>query len=284
MTMIACDLGSNTFRVVEIDCKTKERVKEFEKIVKTAEGITKSGKICNRAVKRVISAIEEAKELFDLSDAVAMATAAMRKATNSDEVLNKIFEKTGLKIEIIDAEQEADFVRVAIENVLKDVDNYIIMDLGGGSTELILKEEFATFDIGIVTIVDKYALENIKDGIEKEFLPIRSYAKTVKKPQIFVATAGTPTTVAAFLQGLNYTEYDYKKINTTTLTILQIESALEQLLEMDEKERIKWVGVGRDDLIIAGILMFVEIVKIFGFDKVLVIDDGLREGLALSMC
>ena len=278
--MIACDLGSNTFRVVEIDCATKVRLKEFEKIVRTAEGIASSGKINDKAIQRVIAAVDEAKELFDLKDAKAVATAAMRKATNSDEVLSRIFNKTGLKIEIIDAKEEASYVREAVEAYLDE--EYIIMDLGGGSTELILKDEDVSFDIGIVTMVDKY--DFIKEGIKKEFVAIREFAKSVKKPQTFVATAGTPTTVASFLQGFDYENYDYKKINGTILTTVQIEDALKQLLEMSEEERIRWVGTGRADLIVAGILMFVEIVNIFGFDEVLVIDDGLREGVALSLC
>ena len=280
--MIACDLGSNTFRVVEIDCATKVRLKEFEKIVRTAEGIGHSGKINDEAIKRVIDAILEAKELFDLSSAKAVATAAMRKATNSDEVLSQIFNETGLEIEIIDGKIEAYFVRKAIEAYVDD--DYLIMDLGGGSTELILKKEDCSFDVGIVTMVDKYAHSSIQGGIEKEFEVIKAFAKNVKKPQIFVATAGTPTTVASFLYGLDYENYDYKKINGTILTTVQIEDALKQLLEMSEEERIRWVGTGRADLIVAGILMFVEIVKIFGFDEVLVIDDGLREGLALRLC
>jgi exopolyphosphatase/guanosine-5'-triphosphate,3'-diphosphate pyrophosphatase len=206
----------------------------------------------------------------------------MRKATNSDDVLNRIFRETGLEIEIIDGKQEAFYVRKAIEAY---VDNdYIIMDLGGGSTELILKHDDKSFNVGIVTIVDKYSLENIEEGIEKEFESLKEFAKSIQKPKIFVATAGTPTTVAAFLKGMDYNHYDYKKINGTILTINQIDRVLSQLLEMSEDERIRWVGVGRDDLIIAGILMFKKIVEFFGFYDVLVIDDGLREGVAFSMC
>jgi exopolyphosphatase/guanosine-5'-triphosphate,3'-diphosphate pyrophosphatase len=280
--MIACDLGSNTFRVVEIDCQTKQRVKEFEKIVRTAENLAHSGKITDKAVDRVIEAINEAKESFDLSSAKAVATAAMRKASNRDEVLEKILKETGLKIEVIDGKKEAFYVKKAVKEYV-DCD-FIIMDLGGGSTELILKDEDRSFDIGIVTLVDKYGVKDIDRGIKREFESIREFAHIVKKPETFVATAGTPTTVAAFLYGMDYKSYDYRKINGTVLTISQIESALQQLLKMSEDERINWVGVGRDDLIIAGIMMFIEIVKIFGFEKVMVIDDGLREGLALSYC
>jgi exopolyphosphatase/guanosine-5'-triphosphate,3'-diphosphate pyrophosphatase len=280
--MIACDLGSNTFRVVEIDCDLKVRLKEFERVVRTADGITHDGKISDEAIKRIIKAIQEAKEIFDLSHSKAVTTAAMRKASNSDEVLEHIFKATGLEFEVIDSKKEAFYVRVAVENVIKVKDNYIIMDLGGGSTELILKHEDISFDIGIVTMVDKYM--DINEGIEKEFEDIRAFSKRVKGIKTFVATAGTPTTVASYIHGLDCESYDYKKINGTILTLSQIDDVLADLLEMSESQRVKWVGTGKADLIIAGIVMFKEIVKIFGFDEVLVIDDGLREGVALENC
>jgi len=281
--LIACDLGSNTFRVVDVDCDTKERVKEFEKIVRTAENLALTGKISDNAIKRVINAIQEAKESFDLTSAKAVATAAMRQAENSDEVLKKIYDATGLNIEIIDGEKEAFYVKKAVESYVDD-DDYIIMDLGGGSTELILKDRAISFDVGIVTMVDKYSLSGIKEGIKKEFEPIAHFSKSIKKPKTFIATSGTPTTIASFLKGMDYEHYDYKKINATILTISDLDNSLEQLLTMSVDERTRWVGVGRDDLIIAGVLMFREIVDIFGFYEVLVIDDGLREGVALSMC
>jgi exopolyphosphatase/guanosine-5'-triphosphate,3'-diphosphate pyrophosphatase len=280
--MIACDLGSNTFRVVEIDCQTKQRVKEFEKIVRTAENLAHSGMITDKAVDRVIKAIKEAKESFDLSSAKAVATAAMRKASNSDEVLRKILKETGLKIEVIDGKKEAFYVKKAVKQYVDD--DCIIMDLGGASTEFILEKEDISFDVGIVIMVDKYSLSGIKEGIKEEFKSISEFAKKIKKPKTFVATSGTPTTIASLLKGMDYEHYDYKKINGSILTISDLDNSLKQLLAMSEAERIRWVGVGRDDLIIAGVLMFKEIVEIFGFYEILVIDDGLREGLALSMC
>lgn len=286
--MIACDLGSNTFRVVEIDCKSKERIREFEKIVRSAEGISKNGKICQNAVKRIILAINEAKKSFDLKNAKAVTTAAMRKAVNSDEVLREIKNATGLEFEIIDAKQEAKYAKIAVENRLSlehiNYDDYVLMDLGGGSTELIFKDFEKSFDVGIVSMVDKYSFKEIKNGIKKEFQNIKEFAKSIEKPKIFIATAGTPTTIASFSKGMNYENYDYKKINGTILTLKEIKSVEKRLLEMSAKEQIYWVGVGRDDLIIAGILMFKEILEIFGFDEALVIDDGVREGVALSRC
>ncbi len=286
--MIACDLGSNSFRVVEINCDTKQRVLEFERVVRTAEGILRSGEICEDAVWRIIEAINDAKEFFDLTDATAVTTAALRKATNSALVLEKIKSATGLEFEIISAKDEARFTKVAVENRLEldDIDaaSYILMDLGGGSTELIFKDFERSFEVGILTMVDKYRLAFIKDGIKKELREIREFAKEIKKPKTFIASCGTPTTIASFLKGMDYESYDYKKINGTVLSIDDIDMALKRLLEMSESERIKFVGVGRDDLIVAGILIFREILEIFDFSEVLIIDDGLREGVALSRC
>ena len=88
--MISCDLGSNTIRFVEIDCKTKKRVKEFERIVKTADGLSSSGVVSDEAVERVVSAINDAKDIFDFSKGVvAVTTQAIRVAKNQDEVLNR---------------------------------------------------------------------------------------------------------------------------------------------------------------------------------------------------
>jgi len=286
--MIACDLGSNTFRVVEIDCKSKERVREFERIVKTADGLAQSGKISFKAQQRIIEAINEAKDMFDLKDAYCVTTAALRIASNSDEVLKNIKDATGLEFKIIDSAKEAKYAKIAVENRLEILnikpDDYVIMDLGGGSTELIFKEFDKSFDIGIVTIVDNYSLTDIKNGIKKEFKEIEIFANSVEKPQTFIATAGTPTTIAAYLQGMDYSNYDYKKVNGTILSLKDMENALEKLLSLPESDRSRWVGVGRDNLIIAGILMFKEIVEIFGFDEVLIIDDGVREGVALNRC
>lgn len=286
--MIACDLGSNSFRVVEIDCDTKQRVLGFERVVKTAEGISKNGEISKDAIKRIIEAIEDAKEFFDLTDAKAVTTAALRKATNSALVLKKIKDATGLEFEIISAKCEARFTKVAVENRLHlenmDIESYVLMDLGGGSTELIFKDFEVSFDIGIVTIVDKYLLDDIEDGIKKELLEVRELAKKIKKPKTFIASSGTPTTIASFLQGMDYESYDYRKVNGVVLSISDINKALKELLKMSESERIKWVGASRDDLIVAGIIIFREILKIFGFCEVLIIDDGLREGVALGRC
>ncbi len=286
--MIACDLGSNTLRIVEIDCESGKRLREFERIVKTADGLHKTGEISDEAVERIITAIKEAAVIFDLSKAHAVTTAAVRMAKNAEAVLAKIKAKTGLCFMVLDAKEEARLTSLAVTWRLKKLgitDSFILMDLGGGSTEISSVDASASFNIGIVTMAQKYAnAKKIEEALKKELSPILSFIRGIKQADIFVATAGTPTTIAAFKQGLDYAHYDAQKVNGTTLSISDLEEALSRLLKMQPKEREHWVGVGRDDLIVAGVLIVKAIMIEAGFSEMLVIDDGLREGVALEKC
>ena len=102
--------------------------------------------------------------------------------------------------------------------------------------------------------------------------------------ELFVATAGTPTTVAAMKLGMEYATYDAQKIHGTRLSQKDLVAQLMKLLKMNPEERVRAVGVGRDDLIASGILIYDELYTISGFKETMVIDDGIREGVAFSMC
>lgn len=290
--MIACDLGSNTLRIVQIDPISKERVKEYEKAVRTAQNLYKTGIISDSSKQRIFDALSEANSLFDFKNTKVhcVTTQAMRIAKNSKEILDEIKNKFGLDFEIIDGEEEARLTLLGVENAMSlcniDKSSYCMLDLGGGSTELSFKcKEVTTsksFDFGIVSIAEKHnSIENIKKYVSEEVKIIDAFIKD-KKVDKFVATAGTPTTVCAFLQGMDYNSYDYKKINGKIVSENDFTNALEKLLSMDEINREFWVGTNRSDLVCAGILIVKEIMRKLGFQKCLVIDDSLREGLALD--
>ncbi len=288
--MIACDLGSNTLRIVEFEYKNGTRVKEFEKIVKSAEGVKKSGLISTKAVDRIVEAIDEAKEIFDFNEdkVKGVATAAFRLAQNGELVLKEIEERTGVKFDLISPKEESELSLRAVEFRLKKLsmrsDSILVMDLGGGSTELIYKDVNGviskSFDIGIVTAVEMGIGE-----IEMILTPIKDFLEHLpKRASIFVGNSGTPTTIASFLEGVRYSEYDYNKVNGKIISIEEMREVLKKLLEMDVEERKRWVGVGREELVIAGVELVLRIVRMAGFSEIIVVDDGVREGLVLKMC
>ena len=296
--MTAIDLGSNSFRCIEYDCDTKQFGRSFERIVKTADKMHETGLISDGAVTRVVQALKEAAEVVDLSGNVqAVTTQAMRMASNAEQVLARIAQESGVHFEVIDAEAEANYTLVAVEARLKALKlqsrHFVLIDVGGGSTEIIFyrdgEMESRSFPIGIVTaaqICDDG--ESIDLYLQKVFAPlvtyVRDYYKTHTKPDIFVATAGTPTTMAAYLLGMNYSNYDVEKINGYALSLEGTQEALDGLMTLSEDERAAIVGVGRESLILAGIVIVQKLYAVLEFSHAVVIDDGVREGVCIDFC
>lgn len=297
--MIAIDLGSNTLRVVQLDCEKSQFIAEYEKIVKTADGLATTGIVADTAVERVISAILEAKTTFDFEKKTlkAVATEAIRKAANAQAVLEKIKKETGVDFEVISGEEEARLTLLAVKHRLSQLHyasrNFVVVDIGGGSTELIFHygdEVVArSFPIGILTMAQSYkTLEAIRQALPDAMLGIEKFCAEMYATRgalhALVATAGTPTSVAAMKLGQTYATYDAKKINGVTLTVDELDFYLEKLLAMPFDKREETCGTGRSDLIAAGILIFKQLFGILECDRCIVVDDSLREGVALEGC
>jgi len=294
--MIAIDLGSNTIRIVEYDCTSKTILNSYEKIVRTAENLVNTNEISDEAVNRIIDAINEAKQKINFENVIAITTEAMRQAQNSKEVIEKIKNETGIEFKIATPEEEAYYTTLAVEDILSQKNiqykTMFLVDIGGGSTELIIKNRkellSESFKIGIVTISQKYkSIEALEVGIKQDVKPFKDFIQFVKmsyRPDIFVASSGTPTTIAALKVGLDYSTYDASKINGIELSIEDLDYWMDKLLKMEMKHREKLVGIGRGDLIVSGIMIFKEIFLMSGFDKCIVVDNGVREGIALDYC
>jgi exopolyphosphatase/guanosine-5'-triphosphate,3'-diphosphate pyrophosphatase len=297
--MIAIDLGSNTLRVLEYECTTGEQLFSYEKVVRTADGLVEHGIVNNEAIERVVAAIHEAQAQIDFSSSVikAVTTEAVRRAENAENILLQIKEHTGVEFDIISGEEEARLTLLAVKHRLSkldhDPDHFVVVDIGGGSTELIFHYDNKTisksFPIGIVTIAQTYGtLERIEKALPQEMSQMQLFCSQVYeksgKINAFVATAGTPTTVASMKLGLTYETYDASKINGTSLEVCELDIYLRKLLSMPLEEREITVGTGRSDLIAAGILIYKQLFSILGFGSCVVIDDGLREGVAIDIC
>ena len=296
--MTAIDLGSNTLRVTRLDCQSGNFTASYEKIVKTADMLKSTGVIHHEAVDRVIYAIKEAKKQigFDI-EVQAVTTEALRNAANSKAVLERIEKETGVVFSVIDGEEEARLTLLAVKHRLAKLHfaskSFVLVDIGGGSTEVIFsypdKVISRSFPVGIVTIAQDYKdLDSIQKALPVQMLDLsrfcmETYAQN-GEVEAFVATAGTPTTVAAMKLGQTYACYNPKKINGTALQKEELDLYLNKLLSMPSDEREVAVGVGRSDLIAAGILIYKQIFNMVEFDSCIVVDDGLREGVALDSC
>ena len=294
--VITIDLGSNSFRVLKYDCLNFKIIDEYHQVTGLADGLINTGQISFEALNRVVEALGIAKKKlnFDLKDAVCVTTAAMRKAKNSQEALDFIEKNSGAKFKIIDANEEARLTLLAIKYALKrekiDTQNFILLDIGGGSTELIVNFEdnfyIKSFDFGIVTMTQK----SLKDGklfedLENHEIEIKKFLSTLNfsiKDFPFIATAGTPTTIAAIKLGFSYFNYDKNRVNGTMLDIEDLEDSLKLLKQKTLQELIEMVGKGRIEYLEIGTFIYRLFFNALEKNKSIVFDDGLREGVAIN--
>jgi exopolyphosphatase/guanosine-5'-triphosphate,3'-diphosphate pyrophosphatase len=109
----------------------------------------------------------------------------------------------------------------------------------------------------------------------------KSLGTTVNNTRL-VLTSGTPTTIAAYRMGMDYSNYDPVKVNGSILTRYDCSETYAELMTMDESLRAVYVGVGREELIATGILMVESLFIGMNVEEAIIIDDGLREGVALD--
>jgi exopolyphosphatase/guanosine-5'-triphosphate,3'-diphosphate pyrophosphatase len=289
-------------RAVEYDCDAGEFGESFGTIVKTADALAQTGTISDGAVERIVAGLARMREhiAFDGARVRAVTTEAMRRAANREEVLATLARQSGVHFEIIDGDEEARLTLRAVRHALgrlsgraDDRGCLALVDIGGGSTELIFacgdRVVSRSFPIGIVTVTQSYdSFEAIRQALPSLMEPVAAFArKSLAQTgaiDTFVATAGTPTTIASLKLGMDYATYDPHRINGTVLHAHEPAHYLRKLLSLPFEERERLVGVGRADLILAGIVLFEAFFEILDHETCVVIDDGLREGVALALC
>lgn len=296
--IVSVDLGSNSFRVLKYDCKNHKIISEYNEVVGLADGLVDTGLISKEAQERVVKAILHSIQTVNYNPkiAVSVTTAAMRKATNSDEVLKYFKDKTNIDFKIIDGIEEARLTLLAIKYALKRENipskKFILLDIGGGSTEIIINTNDGyvsrSFDFGIVTMTQKYLkyndLHNILDIRKKEIKDFLDTLSLNLDEYSFVATAGTPTTIAAIKLGQDFFSYDRNVVNGSIVDLHDLEKCLNIFKNSSKEDITRLVGRGRVEYIEVGIFIYKAIFDVLNKKESIVLDDGLREGVAINYC
>lgn len=292
------DLGSNSFRVLIYDCLNNEVIGEYNEVVGMADGLNETNNISKEAQERVINAINQSSiQLgYEPSDAVCVTTAAMRIANNKNEVLKTFEKRTGAKFNIIDGKEEARLTLLAVQYALKrekiNSSKFVLLDIGGGSTEIIINDGdkyFShSFNFGIVTLTQKYLdYKNLLKELDSHKVDIKAFLNEFEiclDDFTFVATAGTPTTIAAIKLGQDFFHYDKELVNGTVLNLKDLEDSLDIFRNSSKDIITKLVGKGRVEFIEVGIYIYRAIFEVLEKNESIVLDDGLREGVAINYC
>lgn len=300
MKVAALDLGSNTFLCLIAEVTTQKITKIYAdevEIVRLGQGLNQGGAFHPEALARADKCLDKMKQLIlqhQPTHILAMATAAARKATNQQALLD-LGVKYQIPIEIIPGEQEAQITyQGAISGLQSEQQSRLIIDIGGGSTEFIFGrgQQLLTarsFNFGCVNLTEKYILQQPtpQKQITEVTNLIREQIQHMKslQPESFIieeilAVAGTPTTLAAATLG----KFDPVVIDGFKLTLHFLNEWLQKLQAATVEEKIQMgIPAGRADVILIGVIILIETLHIFNLNQITVSTRGVRYGIALEM-
>lgn len=302
MRIAVVDLGTNTTRLLVADV-VDGRVEEVIRrntVTRLGEKVDSGGELIEPAMQRVFEAVAGYREAIDELQAertVAVATSAVRDASNGDYFQDQLRERFDIEARIISGDEEARLTFAgATSERSPDGDPLLVLDIGGGSTEFVvgIPGEEPGFHVstqaGSVRQTERHIDSDPPDPAEVEELAadVRGIIEAQVPADVRsgvrdgVAVAGTPTSLAAIDQRLD--PYDSAKVHGYRLELEACEQILGMLAALPEPERRKVIGLHPDraPTIVAGAVILVESMRAFGLDSIEVGEHDILYGMALS--
>lgn len=319
----ALDLGTNNCRLLLARPSRRgfRVVDAFSRIIRLGEGVGHSGMLSEAAMSRTIEALKVCAgklERHRVTRGRFVATEACRVARNGMEFIERVRDRCGLDIEILEPEMEA---RLAVSGCATLVDpaaDYVLVfDIGGGSSEIIwldLTKEGArrrgpggriaadntiagwtSLPVGVVTLAERFdgrdvthdSFEAMVSSVEKMLEPFEArhrFGERLRGRAVhLLGTSGTVTTIAGILLGLP--RYDRNKVDGCWLEVPDIMDVTQRLLGKTYAERIAEPCIGREraDLVLAGCAILEAVLRTWPSQRLRVADRGLREGILTTL-
>jgi len=303
MRLAGVDIGTLTCRLLIADLSPGGQLIEIRserRILRLGEAVDRTQQLTVSAMDRVLKCLKEWREIIDAAhvDATAaVATSAVRDATNRDVFLDRVKREAGLEVELISGEEEARRTMLGIRSGLPlGVEDVLALDIGGGSTEFILDRPgqnpvVRSIDIGVVRLCER--LLHHDPLTDEEIRQAREWVTKETKAAVaemgnyqsatFVGTAGTVTSLAAMAQKLP--TYEPARIHNYILQLDTIQDLEQTLLSRKKADRVGLPGLekGREEVIAAGAIIIRMVMETLGMSAVLVNDLGLREGVLIHL-
>jgi exopolyphosphatase/guanosine-5'-triphosphate,3'-diphosphate pyrophosphatase len=302
MRIAAIDIGTNSTRLLIADVAGDGAVRPIERlnrITRLGQGVDATRMLQPEAIERTVAVLQEYRKLIDEHEAErvrATATSASRDAGNRDDFFAAAEQATGVRPEVISGQEEAALSFRGATAGLHEPAPYLVLDIGGGSTEFIVgstePDGLISVDIGCVRLTERFlasdpptpeelsvALSYVRD----HFQDVEREVPSVKGARTLVGLAGTITTLAAVELGLS--EYDAQRIHHFRLSHDAAEDVFRTLATepIDQRRHNPGLDPGRVDVIVGGALVAVAVMRHFGFEEMLVSESDILDGLVRSL-
>jgi exopolyphosphatase/guanosine-5'-triphosphate,3'-diphosphate pyrophosphatase len=297
------DLGTNTTRVLVADVDDG-RVNELErktKVTRLGENVDSSGRLADAAIERVTTTLTDYKAVLDELQperTIALATSAVRDASNGDEFRQLLHDRFELDVHIIPGEEEARLTFAGATAAREDgAGPFVVIDIGGGSTEFVVGSAGGdpTFRVSTQAGSVRQTERHLKKDppSDEDLLALRAAIRSIIEHAIpaeirdevrrGIAVAGTATSLAAIDQQLD--PYDPERVDGYGLLLEASERMLGELaaIPLDERKQVPGLHPDRAPTIIAGAAILVEAMQVFGLAAVEVSEADILHGAALDL-
>ena len=299
MRVAVIDIGTNSTRLLisDVDGAHAEQVQRQTTVTNMGRGVDHSNLICADAIEDVCSVIANYKARYEELGAervMAIATSAVRDATNGDAFIAELRERFGLDAKLLTGEEEAHLTYLGATASRTGGEPTLVFDIGGGSTELVVGSGpqvgfHTSLQAGTIRQSERHLtsdppgpceLEDLATDIRK--LIDDAIAEHPERPTRAIAVAGTPTSLAAVDQELE--PYDPGRVHGYRLGLQRIQRMLSKLscLPLAERLRVPGLHPGRAPTIVAGTVILVQVMRAFGLEEVEVSELDILHGSALS--
>ena len=301
----AIDQGTNSTRLLVLEPRgpgdDPVEIARDMHITRLGKDVDRTGRLDPESIARALDAVARFSRRARALHAERIrlgATSAVRDASNKEEFFGPVRELIDGEPEVIDGEREAALSFLGGTRGLgSELGPFLLIDVGGGSTEFVFGGEPAVAERAISTQMGSVRLtERVRPSDPPSEDDLRAFdelidthlddvepAVPVGDARTFVAVAGTATTLQACALGLE--RYDPDLIHRSTLTLADAERALRELAAMTDEARaaIPVMPKGRGDVIVAGARILVNAMRRFGFEEALVSETDILDGLALEL-
>lgn len=300
----AVDCGTNTIKLLiadlEPDGAETEIVRET-RMVRLGQGVDRTGSLADDVLARVFAAVEEYSALVDAHDVATTrfcATSAARDASNADTFADGVRGRLGVTPEVLTGEEEARLAYAGATRTLRGVTHpVLVVDIGGGSTELVLGDDDGnvaagrSLDIGAVRLTERLLHTDPPSGTEVssavseidaalDVLP--GHDVHLGEAESAVAVSGTGLTVAAAV--LDLPALDRELIDGAVVPVPAVHETIERLVAMSVEERraLPYMHPGRADVIAAGALILDRVLARTSVNELRVSVHDILDGIAWS--
>ncbi len=294
MTRVAAvDLGTNSTRllVADVDRGQIDELARELTITRLGEGVDERRRLLPVPIARVrncLSVYRRRIEELGATRTLAIATSAVRDAENGEAFLGEIEWSYGFVTRLLDGSEEAALMYRGVAAGGPPLDGTLIVDIGGGSTELVLGtggavEASTSLDVGCVRVTERFLAGDppTRSELDEAAAYVRSLLPAYEA-RAAIGVAGTVTTLATLDLGL--ARYDPQRTHGHRIPFTSVERELERLAAMTLAERLEVPGIepGRAPVIVAGLVVLREILAAYGLDEIEVSERDILHGAAFA--